>query len=112
MFKRKHAILAVILLFIILQTTDVSAIGASIGAAARSIICNMYSEINDVGGAVASVIVTVAAIRWTGSENDAGARKSAKDAIVHAIVGLIILSIINGLIGGVSGGDPIGSPCG
>ena len=74
-------------------------------ATARAIICGVpYQTMTDVGGAVASLVIVIAAIKWTGSENDAGARKSAKDAIVHAVVGLIILTVGETVIGGMGGG--------
>lgn len=56
-------------------------------------ICAVYRLIKDVAGAIAALVITIAGFKWVGSAEDPGARKQAKDNIVHAIVGMLIISI-------------------
>lgn len=63
--------------------------------AAESAICTIMSQIKMmltyVAGAIMAVVITMQGIKWTASGEDAGARKQAKEAIIHALVGLTIV---------------------
>ena len=59
-----------------------------------SIVCPMVSVLVTVSSAVAALVFVVAGIKWTSSEADPGARKQAKDAMIHAIIGLIIIQVV------------------
>ena len=86
------ALLALVALAVLL-TTDVSAIVTQIIAPMTRAICNVYTLIKRVAGAIAALIITIAGVKWVGSAEDPGARKQAKDNIVHALVGMLIISI-------------------
>ena len=64
---------------------------------ARNAICNILYNIRDllfyIAAGVAVVVITLQGIKWAGSADDPGARKQAKQGIVHAVVGLIIVMI-------------------
>ncbi len=64
---------------------------------ATSIICNVLDSLYDVlyivAGGIGVVVVVLQGIKWASSADDPGARKQAKEGIVHAIVGLIIVLI-------------------
>lgn len=62
------------------------------------IICDIYAGFISIATGVAALIMVIAGIKWISSENDPGARKAAKDAMIHAIVGLIIINIIVSII--------------
>ncbi|MBM3309527.1 MAG: hypothetical protein FJY77_04665 [Candidatus Altiarchaeales archaeon] len=62
------------------------------------VLCGFYSAIKDVATGIAAVVMVIAAVKWTASENDPGARKAAKDAMIHAIIGLMLLNLIDMLI--------------
>ncbi|MFC2162317.1 hypothetical protein ACFLRF_01430 [Candidatus Altiarchaeota archaeon] len=62
---------------------------------ARSSLCrvlyNIRSLLSFVTAAVAAVVITLQGVKWTGSAEDPGARKQAKQGIIHAVVGMIIV---------------------
>ena len=64
---------------------------------ARAAICNILYNIRDllfyIAAGVAVVVITMQGVKWAGSADDPGARKQAKEGIIHAVVGLIIVMI-------------------
>jgi hypothetical protein len=68
---------------------------ASGAATAISAICAVLSSIQTllyaIAGGVGVVVITLQGIKWAGSAEDPGARKSAKQGIIHAVIGLIIV---------------------
>jgi len=62
---------------------------------AKTVICNVLYNIRSllsyIAAGVAVVIITLQGIKWAASADDPGARKQAKEGIVHAVVGLIIV---------------------
>ena len=58
-----------------------------------SIIKNLRNMLLMIAGAIASLVIVINGIKWTGSSDDPGARKQAKQGIIHAIVGLVIVMI-------------------
>jgi len=58
-----------------------------------SILCAIMTILLMVAAGVAIIIIIIQGIKWTSSADDPGARKQAKDGIVHAIIGLIIVII-------------------
>lgn len=71
-----------------------------------SVICPLFRVFRDIATGLAAVVMTIAGIKWIASENDPGARKAAKDAMVHAIVGLIIITIIGAVLSAFPPGLP------
>ena len=64
---------------------------------AQTAICDILYNIRNllsfIAAGVAVVVITLQGIKWAGSADDPGARKKAKEGIVHAVVGLIIVLI-------------------
>ncbi|MFH1403153.1 MAG: hypothetical protein ABIH11_02670 [Candidatus Altiarchaeota archaeon] len=88
------AVLALVALT--LAGTVTAAISAATGMiSARSAICTILANIrmllSFIAAAVAAVVITLQGIKWAGSAEDPGARKQAKQGIIHAIVGLVIV---------------------
>ena len=67
--------------------------GASVGANICAVVKNLRSLLELIAGAVATLIIVMNGVKWIGSSDDPGARKQAKEGIVHAIVGLVIVLI-------------------
>ena len=64
---------------------------------AQEAICNILYNIRNllfyIAAGVAVVVITLQGVKWAGSADDPGARKQAKQGIVHAIIGLVIVMI-------------------
>jgi hypothetical protein len=73
-------------------------IAASVNKVASPVLCGVYKGFKNIATGVAAVVMVIAAVKWTASENDPGARKAAKDAMIHAVVGLLLLNIIDTVI--------------
>jgi len=60
-------------------------------------ICNILNNVRlvllIVAGGIGAVVITLQGIKWAASADDPGARKQAKEGIIHAVVGLIIVVI-------------------
>jgi type IV secretory pathway VirB2 component (pilin) len=58
-------------------------------------ICTVLENIRvllyAIAAGVAIVVITLQGIKWAGSAEDPGARKQAKQGIIHAVVGLVIV---------------------
>jgi hypothetical protein len=82
------------------------------------IICSFFRTFYYIAGAIASLVIVIAGVKWAASENDPGARKQAKDAIIHAIIGLILVILVSQLVKqvigteGCTGGPTLGGPGG
>ncbi len=76
---------------------------------ASSIVCDILSNIKLffmlIAAGVAIVIITINGIKWIGSSDDPGARKQAKEGIIHAVVGLIIVLIAVNIVSLVMTGE-------
>jgi hypothetical protein len=66
--------------------------------AASLVLCDVYRAFRAIVTGVAAVVFVLAGVKWTASENDPGARKAAKDAMIHAIVGMLIILVIEATI--------------
>ncbi|MFH1125784.1 MAG: hypothetical protein V1703_01545 [Candidatus Altiarchaeota archaeon] len=75
----------------------VSAAPATQTTQVTSTICTVLASIRTVlyliAGGIGIVVITLQGIKWTGSADDPGARKQAKEGIIHAVVGLIIVLV-------------------
>lgn len=74
---------------------------------ATSVICNVLVSIRTVlyliAGGIGVVVITLQGVKWAGSADDPGARKQAKEGIIHAIVGLIIVLVAVAVVAMVFG---------
>jgi hypothetical protein len=65
-------------------------------------ICNVLTDIRIVlyvaAAAVGALVLTLQGIKWAASADDPGARKQAKEGIIHAIVGLIVVIVAVSLV--------------
>jgi hypothetical protein len=68
-------------------------LAGDINRIASTVICQIYSGFVAIVTGVALLVFVLSGVKWTASENDPGARKAAKDAMIHAIVGMIIVAV-------------------
>ena len=59
----------------------------------NKVLCKLASLIFFTAGAIASLVIIMAGLRWVTSSDDPGARQAAKTTIISAFVGLIIIMI-------------------
>jgi hypothetical protein len=64
---------------------------------ARDVICTILNNVawlmQVVAAGVGIVVIIIQGIKWAGSAEDPGARKQAKQGIIHAVIGLIIVVV-------------------
>jgi hypothetical protein len=75
------------------STTIVSA-----ATAVCKVLENIQALLWSIAGGLAVVVITLQGIKWTGSAEDPGARKSAKMGVIHAVVGLIIVLLATWIV--------------
>ena len=79
-----------------------TAAAASGASSASSAICTVLENIQallwSIAGGLAVVVITLQGVKWIGSAEDAGARKSAKMGVIHAVVGLIIVILATWIV--------------
>jgi hypothetical protein len=72
-------------------------------SSATSAICQVLANIQwmlfMIAAGVGVVVITLQGIKWVGSAEDPGARKQAKQGIIHAVVGLIIVLLAVWIVG-------------
>ena len=107
MKTRRHVIAGLLLMTVVLfcaSYVSAQAFTAAVISKVSNVVCGFTDIFKAIATGVAAVVMTIAGIKWVASENDPGARKGAKDAMVHAIVGLIIVLIVSDVITLVNGG--------
>ena len=97
------------ILLICLLTLFATSVSASNGATTAinmitDILCKVIFVLYIIAPGIGSIIVTMEGIRWISSSDDPGARKKAKEGIIHVIVGLIIVMLAIPLIAIVMAG--------
>lgn len=65
----------------------------SAGSNICTVLTNLKGLLQMIAGGVAVLVIVVNGVKWIGSSDDPGARKQAKEGIVHAVVGLVIVLI-------------------
>lgn len=58
-----------------------------------------------IAAAIGVVVIVLQGIKWAGSAEDPGARKQAKQGIIHAVIGLIIVLLAIWIVQIVFTGD-------
>lgn len=70
---------------------------------AAGLVCQILANVKTffelIAAGIAIVIIVINGIKWIGSSDDPGARKQAKEGIVHAVVGLIIVILAVEIVG-------------
>jgi RsiW-degrading membrane proteinase PrsW (M82 family) len=92
---RKYVIWALmVLMWLSLLSTSVSAAGASI---ITNIICSVVSEIQSlltaVGPSIVLIMFVYGGVKYIFSADDPGGRKQGKMICIHALIGGIILAL-------------------
>lgn len=76
---------------------------------AEEAICTVLANITwllyMIAAGVGVVVIVLQGIKWAGSAEDPGARKQAKQGIIHAVVGLVIVLIAVWIVELVFTGD-------
>ncbi|MFC2154353.1 pilin [Candidatus Altiarchaeota archaeon] len=80
-------------------------LATEIASPAVMIICAIFEAFVYISGAMATLIIVYAAIRWIGSADDPGARKVAKHMMWHAVMALVIVLVADSIVGYVTGGQ-------
>jgi hypothetical protein len=97
--------------FGILALMLISGIAMADGPATQAYerICTVLDNIGFllymIAGAIGIVVIVLQGIKWAGSAEDPGARKQAKQGIIHAIIGLIIVLLAVSIVRIVFVGD-------
>jgi hypothetical protein len=68
---------------------------SSAASSAKDVVCTILNNLSwllmAIAAAVGVVVIVLQGIKWAGSAEDPGARKQAKQGIIHAVIGLIIV---------------------
>lgn len=95
----KQNTLKTLLLAITLALDAAAAIEASdISYPVVSIICGLFLAFKFMAGAVASLVLVWAAIKYIGSVDDPGARKYSKDVLRYVLIGLMLILLSEVLV--------------
>ena len=82
-------------------------------SAAALVLCqilqNLRFILTVIAAAIGIIIIVLQGIKWVGSADDPGARKQAKQGIIHAIIGMIIVVLAVVLVTMVMTGDYCGT---
>ena len=88
---------------VVAQTTSTGMISATTQIC--TILWNIQWLLYAIAAGIAIVVITLQGIKWAGSAEDPGARKQAKQGIIHAVVGLIIVLLAVTIVVMVFGSD-------
>jgi len=101
--KKTGVILLAGIILALFATNASSSLVSQIIDPMTNAICNIYDLITNVAGAIAALVITIAGFKWAGSADDPGARKAAKDSIIHALIGMLIIIIATDLVQLITG---------
>ncbi|MFH1835015.1 MAG: hypothetical protein ABH851_02375 [Methanobacteriota archaeon] len=107
MNARKIFLTSILALSCVIQVSA-GEISNAIWARAAIVICGLYLAFIYIAGALAVLMVAYGGIKWILGSDDPGARKQAKELVIHALVGLIVLIVAAGLVSLISGGELYG----
>jgi heme/copper-type cytochrome/quinol oxidase subunit 2 len=95
--------------FVLLLIAGMVAAQSTPAKSAVEAICEVLANITFmlfmITAAVGIVVIVLQGIKWAGSAEDPGARKSAKQGIIHAVVGMIIVLLAVWIVALVFGDD-------
>lgn len=83
-------------------------ISSSIWKYSSVVICGLYMAFAFMGGALCALMLVYGGVKWITGADDPGARKAAKDVIMHAIIGVVVLLVVSGIAYFASGGELAG----
>jgi len=110
MKANKRVLAGVVLVILYLVFPASASIVSQIVSPMVSTICQIYSVIYNAAGGIAALIITIAGFKWVGSAEDPGARKQAKDAIIHALIGMLLVVIATDLVQLITGSTGCTAP--
>ena len=91
---KMEKILSSVLVLCFLATFATATTSTQAGEAVSAIceiLFNITWLLNMITAGVGTIVIVMQGIKWTGSAEDPGARKQAKQGIIHAVVGMIIV---------------------
>ena len=88
-----RTVLVSLFVLVVLASCVSASIESKIKEVASTVICDLYKGLVAIVTGIAVLVFVLAGVKWTASENDPGARKAAKDAMIHAVVGMIIVAV-------------------
>lgn len=77
----------------------------AIASPAGRIICSIYGAFVMIAGALATLVIVYAGLKWIASGEDPAQRKVAKSMITHAILALIIILVSDTIVSMVTEGQ-------
>lgn len=83
--------LVLVLLVVLALASTVSGQLEQLGESLCYTMLDVRNILYIVAGGIVAIVITLQGIKWSASADDPGARKQAKEGIVHAVVGLIIV---------------------
>ncbi len=89
--KNMFLVTGIILLVLVGSAAAIATAASSAKAKICDILDNIQWLLYMIAGGVGIVVITLQGIKWAGSAEDPGARKQAKQGIIHAIIGLLIV---------------------
>ena len=90
---------------LMIETVSAGPLGSFIWDKSSAVICGLFLSFLYIGAALLAVMIVYGGTKWMGSGDDPGARKQAKDLIIHAVIGAVILIVGSGLVYFASGGE-------
>jgi len=84
--------------FVLLGLNAAALSGAQLSEPIISLICGLFNAFKVAAGAVASLVLIYAALKYISSVDDPGARKLAKEIIKYTLIGLIIVMLSEVLV--------------
>ena len=89
----KKAISVLVCLLLGTMAVAQESAGDIFGEKLSRILCTVITILFLVASGVAVIIMVLNGLKWTAAGDDAGARKQARDGLVHAIIGLTIVML-------------------
>ena len=102
-FLKAISILWLISLLVVDVSADFTSAVTSVKNLLSRIVCVIVVTAVYIAGAIAILIIVINGIKWTTSSDDPGARKKAREGVVHAVIGLIIVLLAATIIGMITG---------
>jgi hypothetical protein len=90
--KRDNIVLILVLLLAAGVSAENTAAKETAGVI-NDVLCRVIFILFIIAPGIGAIIITLEGIRWSASADDPGARKRAKEGIIHAVVGLIIVLV-------------------
>jgi hypothetical protein len=83
----------------------------SIGDKVTGISCLLYKAFVDIGGALASLVFLLAAVKWVASRDDPQTRIRQRETMMNVIIGLTLLVVVKTIVLALAGVTEVPEEC-